>query len=189
MATLFLAILPDAPARVAIQAAALALRERHGLQGRAVPADRYHLTLHFLGNAATPLQLEGQARAATRAVTEALATRDAVAATAFLDHARSFSRIRPGLHPVVLCATAASPGDGLRLLWSDVAAALAAARLLPAQPEAFVPHVTVGRDRSDVPLQRIAPIRWHAASLILLRGVPGHPGYETLAEWPLPRDA
>jgi RNA 2',3'-cyclic 3'-phosphodiesterase len=47
--SLFFAIFPDDTARARISDIAQRLRAQHQLKTRAIPADRFHITLHYLG--------------------------------------------------------------------------------------------------------------------------------------------
>src|SRR4051812_14740906 len=46
---LFLAVLPEVHARPRIAGAAQQLRDQHGLSGKLLAADRYHVSLHSFG--------------------------------------------------------------------------------------------------------------------------------------------
>jgi 2'-5' RNA ligase len=61
--SLFFALCPDAPAAARIAELTARLRTGHKLKGRAIPADRLHITLHYLGAfAGLPADLVAQTR-------------------------------------------------------------------------------------------------------------------------------
>jgi 2'-5' RNA ligase len=170
---LFFALWPDPATRTAIAHAAATLDG--AATGQRTPADRYHLTVSFLGD--VTVAPETVARVAT-----------AVAAS-----------LRTGPFELVLDRAAGFPGSGvwwvgpaitppgLHALHEALGDALAAARI-PTQPHStFVPHVTVRQqmDRSLAP-SSIAPVHWSVRDFALVESFPGTDApYRMLRSWPL----
>lgn len=135
--------------------------------GRPMPADRIHLTLAFLGD------IDAARAAAAHAVAAAHPwTPFAVA----VDRWGGFRRSKVGW------AGAARTPPRLIELQSRLEARLRAAGFaLEERP--FAPHVTLVRKvERPVAARSMAPVRWRARSLALVRTEPGSGKYETLAE-------
>ncbi len=161
MARLFFALWPDAPSRTALARLAEDLAAVSG--GRAVPLDKIHLTLAFLGEA-------DDAR-----------TRDAL-------HAAG----RAAFEPVQVTLDCVGSFRGARVAWAgsrvtDAPLAAAQARLERAlrasgfalEDRAFTPHVTLARRIArPVPRAPIAAVGWTAAEMALVASVGG--GYANL---------
>ena len=166
---LFFALVPPAPLRARIADAAAAVEQAHPSGGRLLKPDRYHLTLHFLGDFdPLPPALLASARAAG----------DAVAPPRFelvLDHAGSFRG-----NGVRWLGTA--PCDALPA-WRQALGDVLARQRLRLERQGFVPHLTIVRG-ARAPLARtpIDPIRWPLDGFALLLSRPGRP-YEVLHAW------
>ena len=170
MPRLFFAIWPDAGAAQSLRALALELASRAG--GRAVPMEKIHLTLAFLG--------EVGAERADALVDAAGVVREAPFAMAF-DQVGSFRRAR-----VAWVGTAEPPQPLLRLQ-SALDEALRA-RGFALEARAFTPHVTlVRRVERAVARERIEAIAWRAQEMALVRSDLGSGGYSTMATWPMKR--
>jgi len=170
MPRLFFAIWPDAGAAHSLRALALELAARAG--GRAMPPEKIHLTLAFLG--------EVGADRADALVDAAGEVREAPFAMAF-DRVGSFRRAR-----VAWVGTAEPPAPLLRLQ-AALDKALRA-RGFALEERAFTPHVTlVRRVERNVSRERIEAIAWRAQEMALVRSDPGSGAYSTMATWPLKR--
>ncbi len=165
-ARLFLAVWPEAAAR---QALADWVAGWHWPRGaKPVPADRWHLTLHFIG----PVP---------RARLAGLVPRLRVAAPRFALGLSALEHWSGGL--VVLVPSAAEPlPAGLAALHGALAEALAREGL-PVEPRPYRPHVTLARRAAGArpPAGGLA-LRWPATGYAL---VESRQGYRTLARYPL----
>jgi len=168
MARLFFALWPDPPARAALAALAEEVAARTG--GRAVAADRIHLTLAFLGEVAPAKAGAARAAAAGVAVDEF---------TLALNGIGAFPRAG------VAWAGAEPLPEALAGLQSALAGRLARAgfRL---ERRAFAAHLTLAR-RIARPLgpEPIAPIPWCVTDFALVETVPPDGSYRTLERWTL----
>ncbi len=173
---LFFALMPDAPTRERLAAAARTLEATHpALHARWVRPGRYHATLHFLGDHP---QLREDLVAA------AMSVGDTLRAEAFdwtLDQVASFRARQP---PCVLRG-AVEPAP-LRALWETSRRALALAGLGAHLDGRFVPHVTVAYSRGVVlEPEAMAPVHWRVDRLALIDSVVGRPDYRVLGAWRL----
>jgi len=174
---LFFALLPDAPARASIAAAADAARAAHGFRGAGIDVSRYHMTLQFLGDfpAAPHAEIERAKNAAANLRAEPLEFT--------LDRIVSFGR---GRFPCVL-RTSSATEPALRLFWQRLYFALIRAGFSNKLECNFTPHVTLGY--GDVPLAQelpIAPIAWPVREFVLLESLVGRSIYNMLGRWSLP---
>jgi 2'-5' RNA ligase len=174
MHRLFFALWPDDALRRRIDETAAQLEREHHPGGRRLRADRYHLTLQFLGDF-QPLP--------PRLVDDACAAADTVRVPPFelmLDCAGSFRGSN------VWWLGAHAMPDGLQRLWDGLGQALAQARVRvksPSQP--FAPHLTVQRDaRRHIASLPITPLRWRVGQFALIDSQPGRP-YTVVRSWPL----
>ena len=172
---LFFALWPDATVRRQIADATTGLAKEQDARGRHLRADRYHLTLQFLGDfAAVPESL----------IDAAMVAADDVRVDAFeltLDRAGSFGGARVGwLGP-------ARVPSGLQSLWDELGLALD--RHDVPHPSnagsAWTPHVTVLRGMRSPLALAIAPLAWRVRGFVLIRSQPGSAGYAVLQQWKL----
>ena len=168
---LFLALWPgeqvrDALAEVAASLARLA-------SGTAVPAEKIHLTLAFLGEVA-PQRLA--------AIREAAAAAQVAPFEWVLDGVGSFHNARvawagPSELPAGLTRLQAELDRGLR------------ARGFALDERPFAAHVTLARKISlDVARAPMPPIRWRASEYVLARSEAATGRYSVLESWSLDRD-
>ncbi|WP_372784693.1 2'-5' RNA ligase family protein [Phenylobacterium sp.] len=171
----FFALQPDAEAAERIVSLAGDLRRRHGLKGRPTPASRLHLSLNFIGTFRGP---------PTRSVMEKAASLAAkVSEAAFrvtLNHVESWKN---DPHPLVLV------GDegviGAQILHAAIHKALVAGTMAPRREPQFWPHVTLLRDKAQVPGAFAEPVSWMAREFVLLDSPFGEGRHEVLGRWPL----
>lgn len=173
---LFLAVYPDAQAATRIAALARQLRERHGLRGNPIAAERLHVTLHHLGNyAGVPDDVVRMAGAAAARV----------ASASFgigFDRAASFAA-RRGKCPFVLLGE-----DGVQsvtTLQRQIGEAMKASGLARHVEARFTPHLTLLYDELVVAGHDIEPIHWHVREFALVHSLLGRSRHVVLARWPL----
>lgn len=173
---LFFAIFPDAQAAARIAGLAQQLREEHGLRGKPLKTERFHVTLHHLGDyAGLPQDL----------VEVACAAAAGIAAAPFdvtFDRAASFSTA-PRNRPFVLRG-----GDGLASLIAfqqTLGEALKKTVLGRWAKPAYTPHVTLLYDDRSVPEQAVPAVSWTASEFVLIHSLMGQTLHVPLARWPL----
>jgi len=173
---LFFALWPDDAQRDRIASVAAHLRETRAPRGRWIAAQRYHLTVIFLGRTTTlPNPL----------VDAALAAGDAARVAPFdvmLDVAGSFPNRSI---PWWLGSRADVPG--LLALRAALLEGMRAADAPVREDNAHVAHVTIlrGADRAIAPTP-IEPIAWPVRDFVLIASaLGGGAGYEVLRRWPL----
>jgi 2'-5' RNA ligase len=173
---LFFALLPDADTRSRLARVATALRaDRPGWRAHWIHPDRYHATLHFLGNYPSfRPDLVAAARTAAQIV-------HAAPFEWTLDHAASF----PGRRPPCVLRCSAVPG-ALQQLWHALHHALALAGQGDRLANDFIPHVTLayGEEALAEPVA-VATVRWQAEDFALLHSVTGQGDHQILGRWPL----
>ena len=172
---IFFALWPDTALRERIAATVVQLERGNPSGGRRLDADRYHLTLQFLGDY-RPLRQSVLDAAITAAESVQSAAFDLV-----LDCAGSFPGARVGW-----LAPGAMPA-ALQALWDSLAGALARERVQVRSPAAFNPHLTVLRGvRKPLASTPIEPLHWPVREFVLIDSVSGaHPAYRVLGRWPL----
>lgn len=172
---LFFAIFPDPTAAAQIARRAEDLRAAHRLNGRPLALERFHVTLHHLGDHAG---LRRDIVATAREAAEAVTTR---AFDVVFDRAASF---RNGdNNPFVL-----QGGEGLEALRAfqrDLGLAMARAGLGRLADKSFTPHVTMLYDRSLVAEEAVAPVTWTVTGFTLVHSLLGRTEHVPLARWSL----
>jgi RNA 2',3'-cyclic 3'-phosphodiesterase len=173
---LFFALRPDAEAAAHIARLTARLRDEHGLTGRAVDADRLHISLNSLGaHPELPEQLVAK-------VIAAVAT---VAMPPFLVALNRVATWKGGVdrRPLVLW------GDegviGVETLHAKIHAALVAEGLARRRARPMMPHLTVLRDAIEMPEEVIAPVRWTVREFVLVDSLRGEGRHVVLGRWPL----
>jgi len=172
---LFLATFPDPATAAAIRRRADDLRTTHGLIGRPLAPERFHVTLHHLGDHAG---LRGDI------VARATEAAEAVAAAPFevtFDRATSFDN--GGNNPFVLLGGRGL--DALNAFQRDLGLALARAGLGRLAGKAFTPHVTLLYDRQRVAERAIEPITWRVDGFTLIHSLLGRTEHVPLGRWSL----
>ena len=170
---LFFALWPDDATRIAIASVAAQLRT-HARGGRWTAADRFHLTLPFLGT---------YRHLPTALVDSALAAAADVRTPGFaiaLDRVGSF-RTRSHLWWLGCEAGPLLP------LYSLLAHAMAGFDV-PCPPATFVPHVTIvrGAARPPPPDVTVPPVVWPVNSFALIHSESGaRNAYHVVGQWPL----
>jgi 2'-5' RNA ligase len=173
---LFFAVFPDAAAASAVERLAHRLRAAHGLQGRPLPIERFHVTLHFLGDhAGLPADI-------VAAATQAAASLVARPFEVVFDRAASFSR-RQHRKPFVLLGRegVAALSAFQRTLGEALVRVGLARRIEPR----FTPHLTLLYDDQAVPEQPVEPVRWTVSEFVLVHSLLGRTRHLPLGRWPL----
>lgn len=165
---------PDAATAERIAAEARRLRAALGLRGPILETDRFHVTLHHLGDyVGLPAERVRQGEAAGAAMNVA-------PFEVSFDRALSFAN-RPGNNPFTLQA-----GEGLEALVAfQQTLGLEMAKVGLKPDKAFVPHVTLLYDGQIVPAQAIAPIRWTVDRFVLVQSKLGQTRHIVLKTWGL----
>lgn len=165
---LFFALWPDAHAGALL--AGLAREMADLSQGKAVPADKIHLTLAFLGEVP-----DGRVR-------EAAAAAAGVRSGAFdlaLDTLGWFRGARVGW------IGASQPVPELLALQSSLDTGLKE-RSFAGEDRAYAPHVTLARKvHRPVQRRRVEPVRWRALELTLVLSETATGRYCTIGRWKL----
>jgi 2'-5' RNA ligase len=173
---LFFAIFPDADAAARIAKLAERLRGKGGLKGKPLATERFHVTLHHLGDyIRLPQDIVAAAREAAAAVT-------APPFDVLFDYAVSFVG-RPRNRPFVLRG-----GDGVAALMAfqqSLGLAMRKAGLGRWVDQRFTPHVTLLYDDRFVDEQRIEPIGWAVHEFVLVHSLLGRSEHIPLERWPL----
>ena len=169
-ATLFVALVPPPEAIAALELAVDSLRERRPELGW-IPADRWHVTMCFLGRAEPSDELSARlARVAHRHEAPAL---QIVGGGRFGDRVL-FAKLHGDLRPLATGVTRAAQRAGYQV-----------------EERPFRAHLTLARARrTKVDLRPLAAAlaavegpAWMARELILLRGA--QPSYQRLDSWTL----
>lgn len=172
---LFFAVFPDRETAREIASYSGALRERHGLSGAAVAAQRLHVTIAFLGS--YPRLPESLAAF----VSAAAARLRHPAFTASLDQVISFKG-RPGHQPLVLVS---DEGDhGLRSLRRSLSDAFVATGMT-ALEQSFQPHMTLSYAGGAIEPEPAGRFSFRVDHLVLVRSLAGQSRYIPLERWRL----
>jgi RNA 2',3'-cyclic 3'-phosphodiesterase len=173
---LFFALMPDATIRERLAAVAAGLKAaRPGLRARWIHPDRYHATLHFLGD---------HAALRPSLVDSAVAAADKVSMAPFawtLDRGASFRGREP---PCVLQGTEVSAP--LQQLWQMLGKTLALAGQGAHLERSFFPHVTLAYSHGAMlEAVEVEPVTWSVAEFALVHHVVGQGAYQILGRWSL----
>jgi 2'-5' RNA ligase len=172
---LFFAVYPDMASALRIAALASRLRQQLGLKGKPHDLQRFHVTLHHLGDfVGMPQQIRSAAEVAARSI------RHAPIELRF-DHLLSFERKQRKNRPFVLGGGEGL--DALRRFRGELGAALKQAGLPVDAP--FTPHLTLLYDDMLVPRQPIEALGWTAGEFVLVDRLLGQHKHVALARWPL----
>lgn len=176
---LFFALYPDrATAEQQIAPLATALRAAQRLHGKILATERFHVTLHHLGDfAGLPQQLVQAASVAAAKV------RCAPFELVF-DRAESFDNKRGRNNPFVL-----QGGEGTQDVTGFQRTLGEAMKKVGLKPDLrFTPHLTLLYDDRVVPAQPVhPPVRWTAQEFVLVHSLIGRSIHIPLGRWPLQR--
>jgi len=173
---LFLALFPDHGTADGLAAFAAAQCARHGLHGRPLATDRFHVTLFHLGDSVglRPDVVEAARAAAAQ-----------VGATPFevvFDQVTSFDAHREK-SPLVL--TAEHGNESLHAFRAGLGARLREMGLGRCVASGFRPHVTLAYDRRVIAPAKVAAISWRVEEFVLVHSLLGRTRHIPLARWPL----
>jgi 2'-5' RNA ligase len=172
---LFFAIFPDPATAADVAGRAERLRGDHRLSGRPLALDRFHITLHHLGDHA------GLRRDIVAMASDAAGTLKTSPFEVVFDKAGSFHN--GGNNPFVL-----QGGEGLEALKTfqrDLGLAMARAGLGRLVDKSFTPHVTLLYDKSLVAERPVEPVRWTVDGFTLVHSLLGRTEHVPLARWTL----
>jgi len=194
---LFFSIFPDQAAAVRIANTAEHFRRAYGLKGAPLLTDRFHVTVHGLGNYdGLPRGVVAKAIAAGMAVksmpfevafdrvtsfaAKAIAAGMAVKSMPFevaFDRVTSFA----GSNALVLCG--GDGVDGLVMFHQSLAIAMWNSGLCASLQ--FMPHITLLYDGRRIEEQFIEPIRWTVRDFVLVHSLRGRTMHIPLERWRL----
>jgi 2'-5' RNA ligase len=166
---LFLAVLPDAETAERIARTARHLRVSHGLTGKPLKPEHFHVTL---------CHIEDSVGLSSGVVEEVKACAARVEMPSFrvcFDRAGSF---RNG----ALVLRGDDGTIGLDILQQRLSDALDDE---PRKARRFTPHVTLLRDGLRVPEQPIEPIEWTVREVVLVHSLLGRTTHRHVARWSL----
>ncbi len=172
---LFFAIFPDAEAAARIGRLARRLRDEHRLRGKALEPERFHITLHHLGDFA------GLRHDLVDLAVRAAAGIGNSSFDVTFDRVMSFKR--PRNRPLVLCA-----GDSVAALDSlqqDLGKLMQKTGLDTKSERHFKPHVTLLYDDQSIAEQVVESIGWTAREFVLVHSLLGQTQHIPLARWKL----
>lgn len=159
---LFIALWPDDGLREALAAAQGGWRWPPG--ARPVPAEKLHLTLHFLG--AQPADRLPRLR-------QAIDAEQGFGCDLVLDHAACWRNGVAVLEP-------RTPPPVLAALHRALGASLAAMAITP-EDRPWKPHVTLARDAGGATVPAaLSPLRWRTGAPVLVESLSGRGGYRVL---------
>ncbi|MGH8049045.1 MAG: RNA 2',3'-cyclic phosphodiesterase [Arenimonas sp.] len=173
----FFALSPDAEVRQQLSQVADDLRVSDSLNGSWIASERYHLTLHHLGQFP---------EARPDLVKRALAAANTVRMQGFnikLDHFMSFES-KTGKFPCVL--TSKYELAELKNFWQLLKESLYAQRLGQYVANSFTPHTTLLYSRQPiVKTHAVVPIQWPVKDFVLIESLVGKSEHIELGRWPL----
>lgn len=173
----FFALSPSPEVRLELSKCAEILRAAQNFNGSWIASERYHLTLHHLGQFP-----EVRADLVSRAITAA----SKIQAKPFdlvLDQFMGFDS-RTGRYPCV--ATSSRELPDLNNFWQLLKNNLLAVRLGEKSGSSFKPHATLLYNRQPLGEPRsIAPIHWHVTDFVLIESLVGKSEHIELGRWPL----
>ena len=175
---LFFAVRPDATAAPLIVKHIGATEKLHGLSGKWLRPDLFHITLQPVDVFAAPWE---------QVIERAMAIGDAIhwpAVKVRMDHAMTFAR-RSNAAPFVLAAHDCAPAVQAfqRELWLR----LKTAGLGRFSKPDNTPHLTLGYHGERIGRYDIEPIEWVADELLLIKSLYGESEHVVVGRWPLQR--
>ena len=173
---LFLALFPDAGTAATLAALAAAQCATHGLRGRPLLPERFHVTLFHLGDSV------GLRQDVVETASRALARVRVAPFELSFDQVASFAGHRDKL-PFVLRADHGNAP--LRAFHAQLATSLREAGLGQFTGASFDPHVTLAYDARLVAPAAVGPVSWQAQEFVLIHSLLGQTRHIPLARWPL----
>lgn len=173
----FFALSPGHDVRQQLSKCAEELRARKDLNGSWIASERYHLTLHHLGQ-----YPEVHPDLVSRAMLAASKTR-AKPFDLVLDQFMCFDS-RTGKYPCV--AAAAKEQPDLNNFWQLLRSNLIAVRLGDKLASSLKPHAELLYNRQPLgEPSPITPVHWHVSDFVLIESLVGKSQYIELGRWPL----
>jgi RNA 2',3'-cyclic 3'-phosphodiesterase len=172
----FFAIFPSADAAARIAQLAQQLRSKRGLTGKPLAPERFHITLHHLGD------YVGQPQSVVDAAKEAAASVVMPPFEVVFDHAVSFLG-RPRERPFVLRGGAGVVA--LTAFQQVLGTAMTKAGLGRWVAPRYTPHVTLLYDDRVVDEQAVASVGWTVHEFVLVHSLLGRTEHVPLERWPL----
>lgn len=173
----FFALSPGPEVRLALSKCAEELRAGQNFNGSWISSERYHLTLHHLGQ-----YPEVRADLVSRAIKAAGNVR-ARPFDIVLDQFMCFDS-RTGRYPCVV--TTAGELPELNNFWQLLKNNLLAVRLGEKLGSSFKPHATLLYNRQSLGEPRaIEPIKWHVTDFVLIESLVGKSEHIELGRWSL----
>ncbi len=177
---LFFAALPELGAAKRIAAYTAALRQTHGLTGRARPTRLLHVSLAGVG---------GFGRLPEPVVAAAMCAGAKVRMAPFevcFSRVMSFDgRLRPGQRRAIVLRCDRGEQEFIHLR-RTIGVAMRSVHLSRGLPEGFAPHVTLLYDQERVPEAALCePIGWTVREFVLVHSVVGRGRHIHLARWRL----
>ncbi len=173
---LFYGIFPDAVSANAAQSRQRHLCTRYRLKGKPIAPERFHVTLHLVGDYA------GLPPAVVRSAQEAAATVIAHPFEVVFDRTGSFAG-NPDNVPIVLLGSGGN--DALRNFQRVLGDALKKAGLKIQSSSQFTPHLTLLRANQPIPEEAMDPVGWMVHEFVLVHSLLGDGQYIILGRWPL----
>jgi RNA 2',3'-cyclic 3'-phosphodiesterase len=171
----FFALFPDAQVAAELVALAEQLRAQHGLKGKALSAERFHVSLCNVGtyDGDAPEGILAQARRAAASIT--LPAFDIA-----FDRARSFANAQS--KPFVLFSS--DGNNALDALQRTLRQALTRAGLGRGVSTSYTTHLTLLYDAKEVADEQVATVHWTPREFVLVRSLVGKSHYDRLDTWP-----
>lgn len=170
---LFFTLVPTEQERASLAALAERLRPAYP-QARWIRPERYHLTLHFLGESDQPRP--DQVRAAMDALQDWSATPIHIT----LDHLMCLGNPR---NPALTLA-ALHPDEAVVAFWRGLRDRLLRAGFKHYVGRSFVPHMTLAYVPPRTEPVDVAPMRLSPRTVELLQSIEGDADYQVLGQWP-----
>jgi 2'-5' RNA ligase len=172
--SLFFAIRPDPSINVRIASLAQRLLGEHGLTGKPLTTDRFHVSLHHIG------KYVGLSQGLIAAASAAAASVVMPEVEIIFDRVTSFRQ--PGKKPLVLLG---NDNAVLNRFWQSLGIAMRRVGVGPRRPASrYMPHLTLLYDSRSVREQAIEPIVWTAREFVLIHSLLGRSQHVLLARWP-----
>lgn len=171
---LFFAIFPDADTAARIARLARQFCDRHELKGPPLEAERFHITLHHLGD------YVGVPRGTVAAAVESAQAVSTAPFDLVFDRVASFQG-RPGNRPLILRG-----GGGVAALAAfqrDLGVAMTKGGLGRKAERNFTPHMTLLYDDHEIDEPLAEPIGWTAREFVLVHSLLGQTRHIPLARW------
>ena len=174
---LFFALLPSAAERAQAAAVATGLRASHP-RTRWVSPERYHLTLHYLGESSGPRPdwISRAREAADGFVGETFHLQ--------LDHLQPLGNPR---RPALTLAASSSSAELIRF-WRGLQERLIRAGFKDHVGRSFIPHLTLGYSDPQPATPTVASVGVEPDGFVLIQSIEGQADYTFLGDWRLGTD-